>query len=144
MHTKICKICNIEFKTNYRKSYCSPKCRSHAGKEKSRILRENGYFSQYEKDRFAILERDSFRCIYCGLSSIEDHAELNVDHVVPRKAGGQDTADNLITACRRCNTAKNIIILDDNIKLRIIKIINERNFINNINPKQLFKLAHIK
>lgn len=39
-------------------------------------------------------------CHYCG-----DAAEA-LDHVIPRVAGGPDTTDNLVPACRSCNGAK--------------------------------------
>lgn len=40
-------------------------------------------------------------CYYCG--SIE---KLSVDHLMPRVFGGTDDADNLIWACRSCNSSK--------------------------------------
>ena len=54
--------------------------------------------------RFAVLERDGFTCQYCGAKAPD--ATLNVDHVVPRCAGGPDLPDNLITSCRDCNYGK--------------------------------------
>lgn len=47
--------------------------------------------------RFRVLQRDGFRCVYCGQSA-QDGAVLHVDHVVPVVAGGETTEDNLITA----------------------------------------------
>ena len=40
-------------------------------------------------------------CNYCG--SIEN---LALDHIFPQKYGGQDNAENLIFACRSCNSSK--------------------------------------
>ena len=40
-------------------------------------------------------------CYYCG--SLDD---LAVDHLIPRIKGGADESDNLIWACRRCNSSK--------------------------------------
>ena len=40
-------------------------------------------------------------CNYCG--SIE---KLALDHIFPQKFGGQDNAENLIFACRSCNSSK--------------------------------------
>lgn len=56
-------------------------------------------------DRFVIFERDGFRCVYCGRSAMHG-AALEIDHVCPRDAGGEDIAENLVTACHRCNVAK--------------------------------------
>ncbi len=51
-----------------------------------------------------IKARDDNRCVYCG--SDGDGAHLHLDHLTPRSAGGADVASNLVTACRRCNTAR--------------------------------------
>ncbi len=40
-------------------------------------------------------------CNYCG--SIDS---LSIDHILPKKYGGQDIAENLIYACRTCNSSK--------------------------------------
>lgn len=54
--------------------------------------------------RFRILERDRFRCVYCGRGG--DQIILHVDHVVARVDGGGDEPSNLVTACRECNLGK--------------------------------------
>ena len=51
-------------------------------------------------NRRAIFLRDGHRCQYCG-----DHAE-NVDHVIPKVQGGMHRWENVVAACRRCNTRK--------------------------------------
>lgn len=40
-------------------------------------------------------------CCYCG-----DHGRLSVDHLLPTKRGGPDSGDNLVWACRSCNSSK--------------------------------------
>jgi len=40
-------------------------------------------------------------CYYCG--SVDN---LAVDHLIPRIKGGADESDNLILACRACNSSK--------------------------------------
>ena len=40
-------------------------------------------------------------CSYCG--SID---KLSLDHIFPRRYGGTDTGDNLIYACKTCNSSK--------------------------------------
>ncbi|MBL8472592.1 MAG: HNH endonuclease [Rhodocyclaceae bacterium] len=40
-------------------------------------------------------------CAYCGAT-----AKLEWEHVIPLAAGGPDTIDNLVRACRACNAAK--------------------------------------
>lgn len=55
--------------------------------------------------RWAILNRDGFRCYYCGRNS-KDGANLHIDHVVPFARGGIDDIDNLVTTCEQCNLGK--------------------------------------
>ncbi|KKL81628.1 hypothetical protein LCGC14_1992810, partial [marine sediment metagenome] len=42
------------------------------------------------------------RCHYCGVKSDELHQE----HVVPLSKGGGYTAENIVPACRQCNSSK--------------------------------------
>lgn len=53
-----------------------------------------------------IKARDGHRCVYCGATQESSGAHLHLDHLVPRAAGGADTADNLVLACRSCNTSR--------------------------------------
>ena len=50
--------------------------------------------------RKAVFARDGWICQYCG-----SPAE-NLDHVMPRSRGGTHTWDNVVAACRRCNSRK--------------------------------------
>ena len=61
------------------------------------------------KEGLNILERDRYRCQYCGLdgmASFENSMVMTVDFVVPRAAGGKKDARNLVAACRPCNRLK--------------------------------------
>jgi 5-methylcytosine-specific restriction endonuclease McrA len=49
-----------------------------------------------------ILRRDDFTCQYCGKHT----PYLTVDHVVPRRIGGQHEWTNLVAACPACNLRK--------------------------------------
>lgn len=57
--------------------------------------------------RLAIYLRDGFACAYCGVS-LKDAKPFDVtlDHLLPRVTGGSDKPTNLVTACRRCNSAR--------------------------------------
>lgn len=55
--------------------------------------------------RAAVVERDFRRCTACR-SSIDAMDEFDVDHNVPRGAGGPSRFSNLSTLCRRCHQAK--------------------------------------
>lgn len=48
-----------------------------------------------------VYERDDFRCRYCGR-----RGPLTVDHIILWEEGGATIADNLLTACRRCNKVR--------------------------------------
>lgn len=51
--------------------------------------------------RFNLFLRDRFACQYCGSTH-----DLTFDHVVPRRAGGRTTWENVATACSPCNLRK--------------------------------------
>lgn len=52
--------------------------------------------------RRTIFARDDHTCQYCGYRG----KELTVDHVLPRRLGGSDDWENLVTCCRKCNLKK--------------------------------------
>lgn len=54
--------------------------------------------------RFNVFKRDGFTCQYCGRRPPD--VILEVDHVQPRAAGGDDDPLNLVTACFECNRGK--------------------------------------
>ena len=56
-----------------------------------------------------ILERDRYRCQYCGLdglASFENALAMSVDFVVPRAKKGKKDPRNLVACCRACNMIK--------------------------------------
>ncbi|KKL75626.1 hypothetical protein LCGC14_2053040 [marine sediment metagenome] len=61
--------------------------------------------------RFEVLERDRFKCQYCGRTP-QDGAKLVADHIVPFSKGGKTVLENLITSCFECNSGKKDSILD--------------------------------
>ena len=52
----------------------------------------------YKKLHRSILERDQWRCQYCGAGS-----NLQVHHIQSRSSLGDDVEENLITLCARCH-----------------------------------------
>ena len=52
--------------------------------------------------RTEVFNRDSHVCQYCGKQS----RQLTLDHVIPRYRGGQQTWENLVSACVPCNRRK--------------------------------------
>ncbi len=41
------------------------------------------------------------RCVYCSADT-----EISIDHMIPRIKGGTDISDNLVCACKTCNSSK--------------------------------------
>jgi len=57
--------------------------------------------------RLGLYIRDEFTCCYCGRNL--KHAapeEINLDHLLPRNAGGGNEATNLVTSCKSCNSRR--------------------------------------
>lgn len=56
--------------------------------------------------RWSVFARDGFCCRYCGRQAGQEGVELHADHVVSVADGGDDSFDNLVTACQECNGGK--------------------------------------
>jgi len=55
--------------------------------------------------RFNVFLRDLFTCQYCGYVA-NNGKELTFDHVIPRRAGGRTTWENITSSCGTCNMKK--------------------------------------
>lgn len=70
------------------------------------IIRLDRYIHVQHKrvmlSRKNILRRDNHKCQYCGRSDLP----LTIDHLIPKSKGGQDTWENLVAACIKCNNKK--------------------------------------
>lgn len=53
-----------------------------------------------------IKARDGHACVYCGATAESSGSHLHLDHLTPKADGGADTADNLVLACRSCNSRR--------------------------------------
>lgn len=51
-------------------------------------------------NRRAVFLRDDHTCQYCGAEA------ESIDHVIPRSRGGEHSWENVVAACKRCNSAK--------------------------------------
>jgi 5-methylcytosine-specific restriction endonuclease McrA len=49
-----------------------------------------------------ILRRDAYKCQYCKRGDVP----LTIDHIVPKSKGGDDSWENLVAACVKCNNKK--------------------------------------
>ena len=59
-------------------------------------------FKKIVLSRKNILRRDLYRCQYCNKSE----TALTIDHIIPKSKGGDDSWENLVTACVSCNNKK--------------------------------------
>jgi 5-methylcytosine-specific restriction endonuclease McrA len=53
-------------------------------------------------NRREVFRRDGYTCQYCGTRT----GILTLDHVVPKRLGGEHSWENLVTACSACNHRK--------------------------------------
>jgi len=126
LEDKPCRFCEKPFTPRFDHAvYCSTGCRKewHMKREPKR------------RTYLRILERDFFRCIYCGKSSFEDGAKLTLDHIYPHTRGGEDIASNLVTSCVDCNSRKNDRKFKSGILTRINLIVEMRNLECGIAPQ---------
>ncbi len=71
------------------------------------------YRARASLTRRAVFARDEWTCQYCGAPA------ENVDHVIPRSRGGEHIWENVVAACRRCNSRKeNRLLAETSIRLR--------------------------
>lgn len=63
--------------------------------------------------RRAVLIRDEYTCIYCGVepgnlqaNKVLAKNDFTIDHIMPRSRGGKDTWSNTACACAKCNHRK--------------------------------------
>lgn len=54
----------------------------------------------------AVVERAEFRCEYCRSDEWLSGIPHEIDHILPRAAGGRTELDNLALACSTCNRHK--------------------------------------
>ncbi|MHB8779917.1 MAG: HNH endonuclease [Candidatus Geothermincolia bacterium] len=81
------------------------------------------YRTRTSISRRAVFVRDGFTCQYCG-----GKAE-SIDHVLPRSRGGLHAWDNVVAACRRCNTRKeNRLLAEAGLRLRTIPVMPHDGF----------------
>lgn len=140
-----CESCGIMYQPSIKTSKtCCTECTLLAKKTKKTKSRGLGTkvkgLGSKARGSYIIFERDGFRCIYCGQSSVESETELHVDHIVPHSMRGADTAGNLVTACKRCNLEKSASELSKENLERIVSQVQKRNKWSGIDDNQQIKL----
>ena len=59
-------------------------------------------FKKIVLSRKNILRRDHHKCQYCNRTDLP----LTIDHIIPKSKGGDDSWENLVAACVKCNNKK--------------------------------------
>ena len=102
-----CAFCGVQFTIAHQLQarYCSPRCLKKAAQ------REAGRFLVPDRLRYAIYERDGWKCRLCRkrvgkLYDFRHPLGAVLDHIVPRSLGGSDDPSNLQLAHRICNSHK--------------------------------------
>ncbi len=115
--TKVCALCGSLFDTVHDNSlYCSKVCRGrantkrqreryperHAADRAKRRSRVSGLASTLTKTDWkqTVAYFDS-KCVYCGNTE-----KLHQEHFIPLALGGEYTKNNIVPACRTCNSKK--------------------------------------
>ena len=55
-----------------------------------------------------VFKRDGHKCQYCGTQK-----DLTLDHLIPKAKGGKTSWNNLVTACKKCNSVKGDYSLEE-------------------------------
>lgn len=58
------------------------------------------------EDRETVKRRANYVCEYCGVSEMDVGGELTLDHYHSTSKGGDDSLENLLYCCPRCNQYK--------------------------------------
>lgn len=81
------------------------------------VVRLSYYVNAPRKDivwsRKAVLERDDWQCVYCGIrvggwrnGRVHHKTDFTLEHIIPRSRGGGNTWGNTACACTTCNQRK--------------------------------------
>lgn len=100
--------CRVRTCPNYsvERGYCRQHVADHPAKSTAEYDKNRptatgrGYGATWRKTRQLVLHRDPF-CRHCQRA-----ASTEVDHIVPKRDGGQDTEDNLQGLCKPCHSRK--------------------------------------
>ena len=78
------------------------------------VIRVNKYFNgKIHKVKFSrenVFKRDNYTCVYCN---VRDKNNCTLDHVYPSSKGGEDSFENCVTACVKCNREKDNLTIEE-------------------------------
>lgn len=98
------------------------------------VIRLNRYvnkpFQKVSLNRRNIIKRDNHSCQYCG----KNHQPMTIDHIIPKSLGGNESWENLVCACMRCNNKKGSRT-PEQAGMKLVKIPRK--------PSHLFYMQHL-
>ncbi len=74
------------------------------GVDEITIKKERAKARALRKTRWWQQKTASGKCYYCGKKVV--YKNITMDHIIPLARGGRSTRDNLVPACKECNTKK--------------------------------------
>lgn len=83
-----------------------------------RVLLSGSDFSEQEWDE--ILRLWHYHCAYCLMPQELLDVDLTIEHVIPISRGGTHTKDNIVPACRSCNSSKGNKLVSEWIHLQTL------------------------
>jgi len=94
------------------------KATKQRAKYKRRTILKNVINTLTSEEWLDILKEYNYKCVYCGCDFDEDNLPTR-DHIIPLSRGGHNIKENIIPACRSCNSKKHnkIINIEEAIKI---------------------------
>jgi len=82
------------------------KANSQRGQTLRRTREKNIINTLTSQEWLDILEENNYRCVYCGVEFNCENLPTK-DHITPLSKGGDNVKENIVPACRSCNSKKN-------------------------------------
>lgn len=81
------------------------------------VIRVKSYFNtkfhNVKYSRENVFQRDDYTCVYCGGAKQTGRKDCTIDHVTPRSKGGEDSFENCVTSCFKCNQEKDDLTIKE-------------------------------
>ncbi|MBA7608897.1 hypothetical protein ES703_16081 [subsurface metagenome] len=94
----LCDDCIVKRRKKEKEKRKKQKKRLWRRKTSKGKISKGGFFNRIRKE---ILERDNFRCLWCG-----DKEHLGLGSLIPISRGGKLTFNNYVTTCQHCRPSK--------------------------------------
>src|ERR1700736_1928147 len=95
-----------------------------------------------QRTRALVLERDNFRCKFCGATAEQE--KLEVDHILPEALGGTDSLNNLATLCQPCNRGKSKLYFGNYMRRIMEEQLTQPRLRSALRPSVDYQLSALK